>query len=115
MHFEMTGGAELDDGVITWTVGRLQAGEKQTLALEGTIAVSSTKAIKAGKASATYRADATVSSMAFREPDAFCRGLTYMRAREDERPDNWICQAIFENRSSFAVDLTKLQVSMKRQ
>ena len=51
--------------------------------------------------------------MAFRELDAFCRGFTYMRVREDERPDNWICQAIFENRSSFAVDLTKLQVSMK--
>ena len=113
MHFEMAGGAELDDGVITWTVGRLQAGETQTISLEGTINVESTKAIKAGKATATYRADATVSNMAFRELDAFCRGFTYMRVREDERPDNWICQAIFENRSSFAVDLTKLQVSMK--
>jgi len=113
MNFEMAGGAELDDGTITWTVGRLAAGEKQTIALEGTIDVSSTKAIKAGKATATYRADATLSSMAFRELDAFCRGFTYMRVREDERPDNWICQAIFENRSSFAVDLTKLQVSMK--
>ena len=113
MHFEMTGGAELDDGQITWTVGRLQAGEKQVLSLEGTISVSSTKAIKTGKASATYRADATLSNMSFRELDAFCRGFTYMRVREDERPDNWICQAIFENRSSFAVDLTKLQVSMK--
>ena len=113
MHFEMVGGADLDDGVITWTVGRLQPGEKQTLSLEGAITVSSTKAIKAGKASATYRADATLSSMAFRELDAFCRGFTYMRVREDERPDNWKCQAIFENRSSFAVDLTKLQVRMK--
>ena len=36
-----------------------------------------------------------------------------MRVREDERPDNWICKTIFENRSSFAVDLTKLQVRMK--
>ncbi|RJU97016.1 MAG: hypothetical protein DWC10_05625, partial [Candidatus Poseidoniales archaeon] len=113
MHFEMVGGADLDDGVITWTVGRLQPGEKQSLSLEGTISVSSTKAIKAGKATATYNADATVSSMAFRELDAFCRGFTYMRVREDERPDNWKCQAIFENRSSFAVDLTKLQVRMK--
>ena len=113
MHFEMAPGAELDDGVITWTVGRLQAGETQTLALEGTISVDSTKAIKAGKAAATYKADATVSNMSFRELDAFCRGFTYMRVREDERPDNWICKAIFENRSSFAVDLTKLQVSMK--
>ncbi len=113
MHFEMAGGAELDAGVITWTVGRLQPGETQSISLEGTINVESTKAIKAGKASATYRADATVSNMAFRELDAFCRGFTYMRVREDERPDNWICQAIFENRSSFAVDLTKLQVSMK--
>ena len=113
MHFEMAAGAELEDGKITWTVGRLQAGEKQTLTLEGTISVESTKAIKAGKASATYKADATLSNMSFRELDAFCRGFTYMRVREDERPDNWICQAIFENRSSFAVDLTKLQVSMK--
>ena len=113
MQFEMAAGAELDNGTITWTVGRLQAGEKQTLTLEGTISVDSTKAIKAGKASATYKADATLSSMSFRELDAFCRGFTYMRVREDERPDNWICQAIFENRSSFAVDLTKLQVSMK--
>jgi hypothetical protein len=113
MHFEMAGGAEFDEGVITWTVGRLQAGEKQSISLEGTIDVTSTKAIKAGKASASYRADATLSSMAFRELDAFCRGFSYMRVREDERPDNWICQAIFENRSSFAVDLTKLQVRMK--
>ncbi len=26
MNFEMAGGAELDEGVITWTVGRLAAG-----------------------------------------------------------------------------------------
>ena len=30
---------------------------------------------------------------------------------EDERPDNYRCQAVFENRSSFTVDLTKLTVS----
>ena len=113
MHFETAGGADLDEGTLTWTVGRLSAGQKQTLSLEGTISVSSTKAIKAGKATATYRADATLSSMSFRELDAFCRGFTYMKVREDERPDNWKCQAIFENRSSFAVDLTKLQVRMK--
>ncbi|RJU93166.1 MAG: DUF11 domain-containing protein [Candidatus Poseidoniales archaeon] len=113
MHFEMSGGAEFDDGTITWNVGRLSAGEKQVISLEGTITVTSTKAIKAGKASATYRADSTLSTMAFRELDAFCRGFTYMRVREDERPDNWQCKAIFENRSSFAVDLTKLQVRMK--
>jgi len=113
MHFETAGGADLDEGTLTWTVGRLSAGQKQKLSLEGTISVSSTKAINAGKATATYRADATLSSMKFRELDAFCRGFTYMRVREDERPDNWKCQAIFENRSSFAVDLTKLQVRMK--
>jgi ribosomal protein L12E/L44/L45/RPP1/RPP2 len=113
MHFETAGGADLDEGALTWTVGRLPAGNKQTLSLQGTISVASTKAIKAGKATASYRADATLSSMTFRELDAFCRGFTYMKVREDERPDNWKCQAIFENRSSFAVDLTKLQVRMK--
>ena len=113
MHFAMTGGAEFDNGIVTWNVGRLNAGEKQVISMEGTIEVSTTKAIKAGQASATYRADSTLSNMMFRELDAFCRGFTYMRVREDERPDNWKCQAIFENRSSFAVDLVKLQVRMK--
>ena len=113
MHFAMTGGAEFDDGTITWNVGRLNAGEKQVISMEGTISVTSTKSIKAGQASATYRAESTLSNMMFRELDAFCRGFTYMRVREDERPDNWKCQAIFENRSSFAVDLVKLQVRMK--
>jgi hypothetical protein len=113
MHFAMTGGAEFDDGTITWNVGRLNAGEKQVISMEGTVEITSTKAIKAGQASATYRADSTLSNMMFRELDAFCRGFTYMRVREDERPDNWKCQAIFENRSSFAVDLVKLQVRMK--
>ena len=98
---------------MTWSVGSLGPGEKQVLAIEGEILVTSTSTIKAGSAEATYEADSTLSSLAFRDLDAFCRGFTYMRVREDERPDNWICQTIFENRSSFAVDLVKLQVRMK--
>ena len=92
---------------------QLTAGEKQVLSVEGRIVVSGTKTIKAGSASATYTAESTLSNLNFKELDAFCRGFTYMRVREDERPDNWICKTIFENRSSFAVDLVKLQVRMK--
>ena len=98
---------------MTWEVGTLHPGEKQVLSVEGQITVTSSKTIKAGSAQATYKADATLSKLSFRDLDAFCRGFTYMRVREDERPDNWICQTIFENRSSFAVDLVKLQVRMK--
>ena len=103
----------IEGGTLTWAVGTLGPGEKQVLAIEGEILVTSTSTIKAGSAEATYEADSTLSNLAFRDLDAFCRGFTYMRVREDERPDNWICQTIFENRSSFAVDLVKLQVRMK--
>ena len=68
--------------------------------------------IDAGTTSATYRADATLSAMSVTELDAFCRGFSFMDVDEDERPDNWACQAIFENRSSFAVDLVRLQVKL---
>ncbi|MDB2569347.1 hypothetical protein N9X52_03205, partial [Candidatus Poseidonia alphae] len=37
MHFAMTGGAEFEDGTITWNIGRLNAGEKQVISMEGTI------------------------------------------------------------------------------
>jgi hypothetical protein len=113
MAFTHAAGAEIENDVLTWNVGVLGAGEKQTLSIEGTITVTGTKKIDAGAATATYTADSTLSDLNFRELDAFCRGFSYMRVREDERPDNWLCKTTFENRSSFAVDLVKLQVRMK--
>ena len=108
-----TGGATIEDGTLTWDVGHLAAGASATLSLSGTIHVSGIKPINAGVARATYKADATLSTLSFRELDAFCRGFAYINSVESERPDNWECKTIFENRSSFAVDLVKLQVSMK--
>jgi len=113
LTFASTGVAILDGNTLTWDVGSLSAGEKQVLSIEGTIVVSGTKSINAGVASATYTSNSTLSNLNFRELDAFCRGFSYMRVREDERPDNWLCRTTFENRSSFAVDLVKLQVRMK--
>ena len=113
VQFNHAAAATVDGNKMTWEVGSLHPGETQVLSIEGEIMVTSTKTIKAGSAQATYKADATLSNLSFRDLDAFCRGFTYMRVREDERPDNWICQTIFENRSSFAVDLVKLQVRMK--
>ncbi|MGA0331777.1 MAG: hypothetical protein ACO3MI_05370, partial [Candidatus Poseidoniaceae archaeon] len=113
LTFNHSAASTIEAGTLTWAVGSLNPGEKQTLAIEGEILVTSTSTIKAGTAEATYEADSTLSNLSFRDLDAFCRGFTYMRVREDERPDNWICQTIFENRSSFAVDLVKLQVRMK--
>jgi ribosomal protein L40E len=113
MSFSHAAGAEIDENVLTWNIGTLGAGEKQVLTIEGTITVAGTKKIDAGAATATYAADSTLSNLNFRELDAFCRGFSYMRVREDERPDNWLCKTTFENRSSFAVDLVKLQVRMK--
>ena len=113
LSFENTGVATVEGNELTWNVGDLAAGEKQVLSIEGSIVVSGTKSIDAGAASATYSSDSTLSSLNFRELDAFCRGFSYMRVREDERPDNWLCRTTFENRSSFAVDLVKLQVRMK--
>ena len=54
-----------------------------------------------------------LSTLSFRELDVFCRGFAYINSVESERPDNWECKTIFENTSSFTVDLVKLQVSMK--
>jgi uncharacterized repeat protein (TIGR01451 family) len=113
LSFASIGAATLDENTLTWDVGTLSAGEKQVLSIEGTIVVSGTKSINAGVASATYTSNSTLSNLNFRELDAFCRGFSYMRVREDERPDNWLCRTTFENRSSFAVDLVKLQVRMK--
>ena len=113
LNITATGGAEIDGGELTWDVGHLAAGETKTLSLVGTIHIDGIKPVKAGTAMASYKADATLSTLAFRELDAFCRGFAYINSVESERPDNWECKTIFENRSSFTVDLVKLQVRMK--
>jgi len=95
---------------LTWTVATLSPGGKRTLPITADLVTDVIDEVSAGKTSATYTADATLSGMSIVELDAFCRGFSYMDVDEDERPDNWRCQAVFENRSSFAVDLVKLQV-----
>nr|AIF08687.1 hypothetical protein [uncultured marine group II/III euryarchaeote KM3_31_G10] len=102
----------LNQGSLTWAVGTLSPGGKRTLPLSADLVSEVIDPIDAGTTRATYRADATLSAMSITELDAFCRGFSYMDVDEDERPDNWRCQAIFENRSSFAVDLVRLQVKM---
>lgn len=95
---------------LTWTVTSLSPGGKRTLPLTADLVTDVIDEVSAGMTSATYTAEATLSGMSIVELDAFCRGFSYMDVDEDERPDNWRCQAVFENRSSFAVDLVKLQV-----
>ena len=102
---------ERQGDTITWSVGRLAAGETRTLMIPAAVTAEAVDAIDAGSASATYTAEATLSGMNFGEVDAHCRGFSYMVVDEDERPDNYRCQAVFENRSSFTVDLTKLTVT----
>jgi len=113
LNMTATGGATIEGSTLSWDVGHLGAGDSNTLSLSGTIHVDGIKPINAGVAKATYKADATLSTLSFRELDAFCRGFAYINSVESERPDNWECKTIFENRSSFTVDLVKLQVSMK--
>ena len=102
---------ERQGDTITWSVGRLSAGESRTLTIPAAVTAEAVDAIEAGSASATYTADATLSGINFGEVDAHCRGFSYMVVDEDERPDNYRCQAVFENRSSFTVDLTRLTVT----
>jgi len=102
----------VNQGALTWSVGTLSPGGKRTLPLTADVVSDVIDPIDAGTTRATYRADATLSAMSVTELDAFCRGFSYMDVDEDERPDNWRCRAIFENRSSFAVDLVRLQVKM---
>jgi len=100
MAFTHAAGAEIDNNTLNWNVGVLAAGEKQVLTIEGTITVTGTAKIDAGAATATYAADSTLSDLNFRELDAFCRGFSYMRVREDERPDNWLCKTFLRRKAS---------------
>ena len=113
LNMTATGGVEIEGNELTWDIGHMSAGETKTISLSGTIHIDGIKPVKAGIARASYKADATLSTLAFRELDAFCRGFAYINSVEAERPDNWECKTIFENRSSFTVDLVKLQVRMK--
>ena len=113
LNMVATGGVEIEGSDLTWDIGHMSAGETKTISLTGTIHIDGIKPVKAGVAKATYKADATLSTLSFRELDAFCRGFAYINSVEAERPDNWECKTIFENRSSFTVDLVKLQVRMK--
>lgn len=113
MNIEVLGDSEIEDGVLTWNVGTLEPGVSSVLSVAGVVTASSIDPISTGGAKATYTADFTLSTTTYDELDAFSRGFTFCRTMQGERPDHWKIQAIFENQSSFVLDLVKLQVRQK--
>ena len=113
MNIEVLGESEIEDGVLTWNVGTLEPGVSSVLSVAGVVTASSIDPISTGGAKATYTADFTLSTTTYDELDAFSRGFTFCRTMQGERPDHWKIQAIFENQSSFVLDLVKLQVRQK--
>ena len=113
MNIEVLGDSEIEDGVLTWNVGTLEPGVSSILTVAGVVTASSIEPISTGGAKATYSADFTLSTTTYDELDAFSRGFTFCRTMQGERPDHWKIQAIFENQSSFVLDLVKLQVRQK--
>ena len=113
MNIEVLGDSEIEDGVLTWNVGTLEPGVSSVLSVAGVVTASSINPISTGGAEATYTADFTLSTTTYDELDAFSRGFTFCRTMQGERPDHWKIQAIFENQSSFVLDLVKLQVRQK--
>ena len=113
MNIEVLGDSDLVEGVLTWNVGTLEPGVSRVLSVAGVVSASSIEPISTGGAVATYTADFTLSTTTYDELDAFSRGFTFCRTMQGERPDHWKIQAIFENQSSFVLDLVKLQVRQK--
>ena len=91
---------ELKGKKLTWKIGDLGVGEKRNINLSVSVEVDNKKPIKSGKTQAKYKANSSLSGVDFNQLDAYCRGFSYMSVNEDERPDNWQCQAVFKNRSS---------------
>ena len=97
---------------LVWNVGSLSAGSSISLDLSASVVADDVGSFDAGVTTATYDADATLSGLNFVEVDSCAKCFSYMNANEGERPDTWSCQAVFENKSSFAVDLVLLRVNV---
>ena len=61
---------EKQGDTVTWSVGRLAAGESRTLSIPTAVTAEAVGSIDAGHATATYSAEATLSCMNFKEVDA---------------------------------------------
>ena len=95
----------IDGNEFVWSIGTLPAGSTAQLALSADVIAADVGDFNAGETTVTYEAAATLSDAGFQEVDGCSRCFSYMNANEGERPDTWACQAVFENKSSFAVDL----------
>ena len=103
---------EIDGSNLVWNVGTLPACASTSLDLVALVVADSVGSFDSGITTVTYNADAPLSGMNFVEVDSCAKCFSYMNANEGERPDTWSCQAVFENKSSFAVDLVLLRVNV---
>ena len=112
INFEIPEGPEysVEGTDITWSVGRLSVGQRQTLELLPMVTTQGIGKIAAGKVTATYSADHTVSRVDFENISARSRAAPFVTPTEDDRPGIWHSKFVFENKSSFVVTLSDITV-----
>ncbi|HJN54757.1 MAG TPA: hypothetical protein QF646_00035, partial [Candidatus Poseidoniales archaeon] len=104
-------GARIKEHRLTWNVEGLDPGKSATLALSGSVATSFVEPVPTGQVTMEYKVSTPISGMAVSELDAFCRGFGVMNIDQADTPNEWSCQVRFQNKSTFAIDLTSLRVS----
>lgn len=102
-------GCELVEDEVRWHLGHLQPGAQHELLLHPTFPVRETERVALAPVHVEWQAEALPSGTRVREVDAFCRAFSRVDITP-AGPARWNVRAVFENRSSFVVDPTLLEL-----
>jgi hypothetical protein len=106
------GSAEKGDDGIVWSIDQLEAGEEVGLDLTLVIKVDKAEEkIRTGTVKAEYLSDNAFSGVKIKSFDAYSDNFVGLQdEQEDDNPDKYLCNVIFENKSDFQMKLVNLDI-----
>ena len=109
MLVEPPDGIRVGDDTVWWDIDQLRPGQRQRLEFRLSVPVTSAETVRLGRVMLDWQAAGTLSGLEVAELDAFCHASSRVDAIRDG-VGRWMVRAVFENRSSFAVDPTLLEL-----
>ena len=114
MEITSSEGCEIEGGVLSWTSeAGFAPGDSHNIEFEGTLRLEEAESIPQGNLIARWASDAAVSGARFDVLDAQCRIRSAVDVDEGLRPNVWECSVAFDNRSSFVVDVVRVNVAVE--
>ena len=101
---------KLEEGTLVWKLPELLPDDAKVLVFEGDLSAEDANNETTGEVEVEATGVDTITDFLITDYDAMCRNMYFIEADETDVSEQWLCNFICENTSSFEVEVLRVEV-----